>query len=194
MSLIKIIKDSELESFSQRDVSFRVYRFLRDKKINVDYNPEEQTAKTWYGRTLRFEFVSKKGFSYGMLGRQRNVIDVGKIDKDNNDPHIHFIPKSDEEITRTVLHEKTHHDIGIIETPVAISGLTFIYWKQLENIFLESIKERSLNFTDVVEASIVSILAAGLYSLILREYIVDSINYLRYGLKGFMFFNNDSQK
>ncbi|MBS3134449.1 hypothetical protein J4214_04420 [Candidatus Woesearchaeota archaeon] len=156
MSLSGIVLDNGID-FDSRDISYKVNDVLNENKINIQYNPERQTCRTWYGRELKIEYVAKGKLSGGKLHSKKLTIDILK--------YRQKIRKTPERIAATLLHEKIHHDIGIIETPASVYGL----------IKLSQTIENPLN------AILVTGLAALIYILI-REFIVDGISYARYGL------------
>jgi len=107
-----------------KTVSHSIADYLENNDIDIDieYNPNKNTFKSWYGRTFHVNYYAGLGIFNTASGRiHSNQINVNVL------IGAKLIPPeilSDGGVANRLLHEKIHQDIGIIETPLAVLGLS----------------------------------------------------------------------
>ena len=103
-----------------RTIGESVHQYLVSNGINFGYDSETNTFQNWYGRTIHVNYDAKLGFHVGSGKLHSRQININVLRGTKLVP-----PRllTDEEVVDTLLHEKIHHDIGIIETPLACLGI-----------------------------------------------------------------------
>lgn len=124
---IRLEEISQENSLTQREIDDRltnvsesVDQYLSKRGIGFRYNSIDRTFRTWYGKKLKVNYFAKLGYHVGSGKFHSNQININIL------RGTRLVPPrlcSDEEIVDTLLHEKIHQDIGIIETPLACLGI-----------------------------------------------------------------------
>jgi len=142
------------------DVAHRVDAILKERGIDISYDPDRHICKTWYGRWLKIFYKADGKISY--TGPW-----TGEVFVDTQAPNGKL--KHDEWITQILLHEKTHHDIAPIETPLVLLGMYKLY--------------------QGIDNPIAAVIATGAaflaWNYLINEFIIEGICYLKYGLSIF---------
>lgn len=150
--LTQLDVDNRLENVSQS-----VANFLSENDIDLGYNPQRRTFKNWYGREFCVDYLAKLGYFSGSSKLTSNKININVL------RGAKLVPPrllSDRKVVNTLLHEKIHQDIGIIETPLFYAGI-ITYAIQTENF--------------------IGIAGLTLGYIIAREIAVDVIKKFKYG-------------
>lgn len=152
------------------DIAHRVDSVLKERGIDISYDPSSQTCRTWYGRTLDITFRS--------TGKPSNANSLtGCLEVDTNKPNSKK-PASYEKITHSLLHEKIHVDMVPIDVSL-LSIASYSLWNYIDNPITATLATAATFFA---------------YHYLIDELIVEGIAHLKYGLSIFNIFNIEKKK